>query len=52
MAPVPPAAALALVLVLSALLPPYSVLSLAVGVPILLLGLAAAAGDVWETPEV
>lgn len=52
MAPVPPAAALALVLVLSALLPPTFILPVAVGVPCLLLAAAAAAGDVWETPEV
>ena len=51
MAPIPPAAALAVVLALSALLPPYTLLSLGVGVPLILLALAAAAGDVWETPE-
>lgn len=51
MAPIPPAAALAFVLALSALLPPYTLLSLGVGVPLILLALAAAAGDVWETPE-
>lgn len=52
MAAVPPALALALVLAASALLPPPSVLGLVLGVPLLLLGLAVAAGDLWETPEV
>lgn len=49
---VPPAAVLAAVLALSALLPPSALLVVTVGAPLIVLALSCACGDLWETPEV